>query len=74
MSKVTYDKSDRRHTHSTTAGIEDALAVLLDVKQEIEILNLRVDKAVAILREVRVGPYAYDGERPAGLRVTIKRR
>jgi hypothetical protein len=66
--------SPRRHTHRTAAGIEDALAVLLDTQQELEILRLRLDRALTILRDVRAGPHAYDPEKPAGLRLRIKTR
>lgn len=63
-----------RHTHRTAAGIEDALAVLLDIEIDMDVLSLRLRKITNILREVRAGPHAYDPEKPAGLRVQIHRR
>ena len=62
----------KRHTHRTAAGIEDAIAALLYAQQELNILNLRVDRALTILREVRSGPHAYNPDQPAKL--VIRRR
>jgi hypothetical protein len=68
----------KRHTHATSAGIEDALAVAIDIIHEYErtqeYVVSRIKKLMQILQEVRKGPHAYDQEKPAGLRITIKRR
>jgi len=61
-----------RHTHRTAAGIEDATAVLLDAQTELEILALRVNRALGILRELREGPHAYEPDRPAGRRLRVR--
>ncbi len=64
-----------RHTIRTAAGIEDALAVNLDLSrcvQELELelgaLRHRAGQQAEILRQVRGGPQSYDPERPAGKR------
>lgn len=66
--------NQKRHTHRTAAGIEDAMAALMDVERELETLSIRVGQAMEILKSVRVGPHAYDPDRPAGLRINIKRK
>ena len=71
--KIGTGKAPIRHTHRTAAGIEDALAVLIDVEMDLEALMLRTARAAEILRLVRAGPHEYDPERPAGLRIKIKR-
>ena len=66
----------RRHTHPTTAGIEDATAVFVELarREEDEWLRLqaeakyrhdRLRQGYEILGRVREGPLAYDAERPA---------
>lgn len=81
MSKLLCEKRKRskraaqiRHAHRTAAGLEDALAVLLDVQIEVDILTNRVNRALTILREVRAGPHSYNPEQPAGLRITVRSR
>jgi hypothetical protein len=66
------DTKQRRHTHCTAAGIEDAIAVILDIDTELEILELRIRRVHEILKLVRAGPHAYI-EKPAGERLTIRR-
>ena len=63
----------KRHTHRTAAGIEDALAVLIEIVMDFEALRLRAQRAMDILREVRAGPYAYDPEKPSGIRIKIRK-
>lgn len=62
----------RRHTYPTTNGLEDALAVaidvLLDEQAHSEYRAARVEQFRRILGEVREGPLAYDSERPADRR------
>ena len=69
---------NKRHTHRTAAGLEDALAVTLDLIREYENMEkftlARLHQLEEILGEVRQGPYEYDPDRPAGERPVIKRR
>ena len=48
-----------RHTHATSAGIEDAIASLLYASQDLEVLSLRIEQTLRILRLVREGPHSY---------------
>jgi len=68
----------RRHTHRVIAGLEDALAVAIDIINEqarsLAYIEARARKLSEILKTVRANPQAYDPERPAGLRITITRR
>lgn len=66
--KRKFSRRQKRHTHRTAAGIEDAIAVVLDLQTDLACLAGRVSTALEILRSVRAGPYAYDPERPAGER------
>ena len=70
------DHGPARHTHSVAAGLEDALAVVLDVLFEMESSLLfsssRLRRLMTILKTLRSGPYAYNQEDEAGPR--IKRR
>ena len=67
-----------RHTHRTAAGLEDALAVALDLVREYEqsevYAKARLQKLMEIIKQVRTGPHNYDPERPAGDRYEIIRR
>lgn len=71
-------KAQLRHSHRTAAALEDALAVAWDIIQEqeraINYTASRAEKLVAILQTARSGPHAYDPDRPAGLRVTLRKR
>ncbi len=60
--------SNKRHTYPTNAGLEDALAVLLDIQFRRDAETARLNQAMDILRQVRSGPHAYDQDRPAGKR------
>jgi hypothetical protein len=53
-----------RNPHLTNAGIEDAIAVLLDVLQNREVEDLRLKQASDILRQIRANPGSYDEDRP----------
>lgn len=64
----------QRHTHKTAAGIEDALAITIDLEMEIEILFARIGNLTNVLRRLREGPHSYDEDRPAGQRLTIRRK
>ena len=67
-----------RHTHSTTAGIEDALAACIDILNECEqsqaFIEGRSHQLHQILMQVREGPNAYDKNKPAGAKPTKTRR
>lgn len=71
-------KAQLRHSHRTAAALEDALAVaydiILDQQRALTYAASRAEKLVDILQTARKGPHAYDPDRPAGLRVTLKRR
>lgn len=62
----------RRHTHATTAGLEDALAIAIDALHEYEDSQRYTQARITQLKEVlgilRTGPDAYDEDRPAGKR------
>ncbi len=57
-----------KNPHLTNAGIEDAIAVLLDVLQNREVEDLRLKRASEILRQIRSNPGAYNEDRPNGKR------
>jgi len=67
-----------RHTHSTSAGLEDALAAAWDIIHEYEsamvYIEARTRNLVSILQQTREGPHSYDQERAAGLRITVRKR
>jgi hypothetical protein len=67
-----------RLTHSEAAGLEDALAVVMDMQREcLEAMTYIEGRSRAladILRKLREGPNAYDPDRAAGNRITIPRR
>lgn len=71
------DKKQIRHTHNTAAGLEDAIAVLLDVihviRETLQYAEARIRKALEILKITRRGPHSYDAEKPAGPRRIRKR-
>jgi len=60
----------KRHTHATAAGLEDGIAIAIDLIREYqsnqEYASARLQQLTGVLRQVRQGPYAYDAERPAG--------
>jgi hypothetical protein len=67
----------RRHTHSTLAGLEDAIAIVLDLllSQGLnEYVRYSLNDLQEILSKIREGPNAYDIDRPAGERIIIRRR
>ena len=73
--KALEDAGARRLTHSQAAGLEDAMAVLMDVNRHVEQLRTeadamdrRLEKELAILQTLREGPHAYDADKPAGKR------
>jgi hypothetical protein len=61
----------KRHTHSTINGIEDAIANQLNIISELEIALLRARRALEILQELRQGPYSYQRGSQKRPRVTI---
>lgn len=66
----------KRHTHATIAGLEDALAVSLDIIRENEsskkYTDARLSQLNGILQELRSGPNNYDQNKPAGRRPAKK--
>jgi len=58
----------KRHTYATSAGLEDALAVLIDIQFRRDAESARLAQALEILRQVRGGPQNYSQDRPAGHR------
>jgi hypothetical protein len=62
----------KRHTHATSAGLEDAIAIAIDTLREYEESKLyteaRIKQLNEILKMIRVGPYNYDENRPSGKR------
>jgi hypothetical protein len=58
----------KRHTYRTSAGLEDATAVVIDVAMHQRAEAARLQQALEILRELREGPQNYDPDRPAGSR------
>lgn len=60
----------KRHTHSVASGLEDAIAVSLDLARETEdsllILRQRINDLWEILKQLRAGPNNYNADRPAG--------
>jgi hypothetical protein len=62
----------KRHTHSTLAGIEDALAIAIDVLNEYaesqRFAQVRMTQLQNVLKTVRSDPNGYDQDKPAGLR------
>jgi type IV secretory pathway TrbL component len=60
--------AQKRHSHSTTAGLEDALAVTIDLLNKQKADQARTAQLLSILQQVREGPSAYDPDRPAGHR------
>jgi hypothetical protein len=76
--KYKNSKSQIRHTHRTAAALEDAMSVALDIIREVElsqqVVMLRSQALMSILRETRAGPHAYNLDRPAGSRIIVKKR
>lgn len=76
---MTYKNANsNRHTNPTAAGLEDALAisvdVLLEVEQELQYLEARIAQLQEVLQILRSGPYAYDQDRPAGPKIRVHKR
>lgn len=55
-----------RNPYLTNAGIEDAIAVALDVEQTAHYLDTRNRVLQSILRKIRTDPSGYDEDRPNG--------
>lgn len=62
----------KRHTGATMAGLEDAMATLINIQFNREIDNHRLDIALNTLQMLRQGPYAYDQNRKSGEREEYK--
>lgn len=61
-------RQPKRHTHATAAGLEDAIAVSIDLIREYKVTQeytaQRIRQLQDILKTVRSGPLAYDEDRP----------
>jgi len=62
----------KRHTGATMAGLEDAMATLINIQYNREIDNHRLDFALNTLQQLRKGPYAYDPNKKSGEREEYK--
>lgn len=56
------------HTHRTKAGLEDAMAIAMDLLRDMDADKARLDMLWKTLQAVRSGPHAYDPDKPAGVR------
>jgi hypothetical protein len=68
-----------RHTHATAAGLEDAIAIVLDLlmggKADMnEYFEVSLQALYKILLEIRANPHGYNQERPSGQRLVIRKR
>lgn len=65
-------RAPKRHTHQTAAGLEDALAVAVDVVLEYQssqaYAEARLSQLQKILQTVRTGPHSYNQDNPSGNR------
>lgn len=50
----------KRHTHRTIAGLEDAMALIIDMEIEADCLMARLRTARQILGRTREGPESYE--------------
>jgi hypothetical protein len=57
------DREERRNTHSQNAGLEDAIAVLWEILDEVTrsllYISSKAKRLGAILKILRSGPHAY---------------
>jgi len=61
-------QSPKRHTMSTVAGLEDAMAVIIDCQRQFNAFDERLNAELSILQTLRSGPHNYDPDRSAGKR------
>lgn len=65
-----------RHTHSTAAALEDAMAVAWDIIQEQDrskaYVEGRIRRIIDILQVTRSGPRAYNPEQQPGKKIIIR--
>lgn len=61
-------KSKVRNPYMTNIGIEDAIAIVLDLKNTAEYADLRSKTLHEILRQIRTDPTNYNDDRPNGKR------
>ncbi|MEN6624259.1 MAG: hypothetical protein ABFD50_22270 [Smithella sp.] len=57
-----------RNPYRTNVGLEDTIASLLDIQQNTEYINSRLNQARGILGQIRSNPDSYDEDRPNGKR------
>jgi regulator of replication initiation timing len=62
----------KRQTGPTVAGIEDAMAAIINVQVNRDVEQVRLDAALNYLQQIRQGPYAYKPDRAAGPREEYK--
>lgn len=69
-----------RNPHLTNSGIEDAIAILRNLKEEQEestarqaYINKRIEQAEGILKQIRSDPSSYDEDQPNGKKVNLTR-
>jgi diaminopimelate decarboxylase len=82
--KIHYPRKHRkrnfgiRHTHRTIAGLEDGVAIALDLLSEYDALadyaRTRLQKLTRVLQDVRKGPHNYNPDQSSGQRFGIRRR
>ncbi len=62
----------KRQTGPTMAGLEDAMATLINIQYNRDIDNHRLEAALNMLQKLRQGPYTYDPDTPTGDRKEYK--
>ena len=77
IAEVTIKIDRTRLTHSEVAGLEDAIAVVLDMIGECDRAMLYIQGRSrtlhGILKTLRSGPNAYDPDKEAGQRIVFPR-
>ena len=68
----TVTQNQKRHTMRTLAGIEDALAIMVDLMNEIvqhqQYMDAQMLRLQHVLQTLRAGPNEYDPDEPCGRR------
>jgi hypothetical protein len=71
-------KSPKRHTHSSIAAYEDAIAILWEIIRvlavALKVASQKARRVIEIMKVARKGPHAYDPDQPSNTKVTIKKR
>ncbi len=70
--KALENEGPKRHTHYTAAGLEDVLAIAIDLLEEYassqRYTSARTSQLYSALKKIREGPHAYPIDAEAGLR------